>query len=91
VKDGHGPERDREVASAPAMVAQHAPVLEAGDGVLDPGAAAAMAFPGTIAADPVALEDGCYELWDAPVAAVSQDPRVRLAQGCEVRTALNPG
>ena len=88
MKEGDGLQRDREVATAAAMVAQDAPVLQTGDRVLDPGTAASMAFPGPIAADPCALKDRCDELRDAAIASVSEDATVRLAQCLEMRAPV---
>ena len=68
------------MVGATAMVAQHAPVLQAGDGVLDPCAAPTMAPPGAIAADPVALKHGGDELRDATIAAVGEDASMCAAK-----------
>jgi hypothetical protein len=63
-----------------AMVAQDSPVLQAGDGVLDASAAAAVASPRAVAQDAPAAEDRCDQLVDAAVTAVGQDASVEAAE-----------
>jgi hypothetical protein len=76
VKEVDGLQGDGEMATTAAIVAQGAPVLQTCDRVLDPGASSSMAFPGAIAADSVAVKDGCEELPDATIAAVGEDAPV---------------
>jgi hypothetical protein len=91
VKEGNGFQRGREVTSTAAMVTQHPPVLQASDGVLDPGAASSMATPGPVAADPVALEHRRDELRDAAIAAVGENAGVLAAQGFDRRATVVDG
>jgi hypothetical protein len=49
VQEGDRLEGVREMAGTTAMIAQDAPVLEASDGVLDPGATSTMATPCSVA------------------------------------------
>lgn len=80
MEEGDGIQGVLEMPRATAMVAQNSPVLQAGDRMLDPRAAAAMAAPGQVAQDAIAAEDRRDELGHAAVAAIGQNAPVVLAE-----------
>jgi hypothetical protein len=80
VEEGDGGDGMREVASAPTMIAEDPPVLEAGDGVLDASAAPAMPTPGAIADDTIPSEDGDAKAADTAVSAVRENATMPKAQ-----------
>ncbi len=58
MKEGDGGHGRGELTTAPAVVAENPPVLQASQGVLHASPAASLAALGAIADDPVAAEDG---------------------------------
>jgi hypothetical protein len=87
VKDGDGGHGRRELATASAVVAEDAPVLQARKRVLHASPAAAMTAPGAIADDPVALEDGEAKAWDTAVPAVGENAVMLEAERLDLRAA----
>jgi hypothetical protein len=61
------------------MIAQNAPVLQSGDGVLDAGSSAAVSTPLSVTHDSVLAKHRCDQLGDAALSAVREDTAVLLA------------
>ena len=76
VKKGDGSDGVREVTATAPVIAEDAPILEASDRMFDPGAAATMSSPGSVAEDSVALKHRGDELGDALVTSVGEDAPV---------------
>jgi hypothetical protein len=76
------------MAAATAMVPQDTPVLEASDGVLDPGSTSTMSAPCSVAQDPVRAKRRRDELGDAAVGTVGEDATVLLAERFDVRASV---
>ena len=75
VEDGHRGRGGRELATASAVVAENAAVLQASERVLDAGTAPTVAAPGANPSDPVAPDDGDAKASDGAVPTVGQQPR----------------
>jgi hypothetical protein len=71
-----------------AMIAQDAPVLEASDGVLDPGSTSTMATPCSVSQDPVSAKPRRDELGDSAVSTVGEHATMLLAKRLDVRSAV---
>ncbi|MGC4001414.1 MAG: hypothetical protein QM767_29725 [Anaeromyxobacter sp.] len=63
------------------MVPEDAPVFEASEDVLDPGALFAVTAPGGVADDPVVAEDRDTKTQDSPVSAIGEDNTVASFPG----------
>jgi hypothetical protein len=76
------------VASASAVVAQDAPVLEPSDGVFAAGSAPAMMAPGPVADDPVTAKQRRHQLADATIATVGEHATLFSTQGLDPRATV---
>jgi len=88
VQEDDRPNGVSEMTATTAMISQDAPVLEASDGVLDPGSASTMATPGSVAQDPVSPERRRDELGDSAVPTVGEHATVLLTKRFDVRAAV---
>ena len=79
VQEGDRLKGVREMTATTAMIAQDAPVLEASDGVLDPGSTSTMAAPCSVSKDPVPAKRRRDELGDSAVSTVGEHATVLLA------------
>jgi hypothetical protein len=80
VEEGDSAECVVEVVPSPAMIAEYAPCLEAGDCVLDACPTSAMTTPRAVADDAVTVKRRRDELGDAAITTVSEDPLVIPAE-----------
>jgi hypothetical protein len=81
-------DRFDDMATPAPMIAEHAPVLQPCDRMLDACTALAMAAPGSIADDPVVTKDGCDQLADTAVAAVGEHSSVVPTPRLDIRRSI---
>ena len=70
------------------MVAQDAPVLEPGDGVLDTSPPLSMAMPLVVTHEPVLAKARCHELVHTPVAAIGEYPSMLARETRQVGASV---
>lgn len=70
------------------MVAQHAPVLQTGDRMLDAGASSSMTRPGAITADETTLKHRRNELRNTAITAIGEDAPVGSAKRLDVGATI---
>ena len=76
------------MSSAPSVVSEDTPVLEASDAMLDACTPSSMPAPGGIAENATAAEDRRDELGDTSVASVRQHATVMAAQALDERATV---
>lgn len=77
-----------EALTASTMIAEHAPILEPCERVLDACSAAAMTSPRPIAHHLPPSKDRRDEADDSAITTVCEDATMRRAQGCEPRRGM---
>ena len=88
MKRSHSLKGVPKVVATTSMIAEDAPILEPGDGVLDTGSSAAVAAPGGVATYTTADKPRGHELVDASIAPVGEHPSMTPAQAFDGGAAV---
>jgi hypothetical protein len=88
VQESHGCERLVQVSASSPMVAQDAPVLEPGDGMLDTSPPLSMVTPPVVTHEPVLAKARCHELVHTPVAAIGEYPSMLARETRQVGASV---